>query len=601
MSESLNTPVVLLVIVPLAGAAVALFEKVFPKLNLSRFVALACVCVGVVTLVFLYGSIEGGVEVRYVLGGWSEPYGITLYLDGLSWLGSVVIYAVAFPVLLYGVGRRSYKPSFYFYFLVMIGAMEGVILSGDIFNIFVFFEILALSSCVLVAYEKKPHSVVASFKYLMISSLGISFFLIGIFIIYQLTGTLSVREVGAHLHLLCADGADPGVRIAGTIAVLCMVTGIGVRIAFVPFHFWLPEAHAFAPHPVSAMLSGVLIKIGFIVLWRLATLFSAVDIGEFLIVSGAVTAALGVCWALVQTDAKRLLAFHSVSQMGYIISVFGAGTMVSMTASFYHVVNHALFKSLLFLSVGMVIVYTGKRDVFKLRGLGGELPLVAIPFAVGALSIAGVFPFNGYASKALISYSLRPHWIYPLIWFTGAGTVASFLKLSQVFIGSKGKNESSYGPRDVEEPTSDVPKQTEKPSSRGTKCPKLQYAALWLLAAACLITGIMPGFFGGHIASLIGASGVGGSPAGISILHSAGGGDGFMLPNVFQLRMLLESLIPVAVGFLVYMGVMSGKGKVFARIIRERSIGLEGAMVFLLVGFLILSVYAVFYPLIWAV
>ena len=600
MSESLNTPVVLLVIVPLGGAAVALFEKVFPKLNLSRFVALSCVLLGVVTLAFLYGSIGGGEEMRYVLGGWSEPYGITLYLDGLSWLGSVVIYAVALPVLLYSVGRRRYKPSFYFYFLVMIGAMEGVILSGDIFNIFVFFEILALSSCVLVAYEKKPHSVVASFKYLMISSLGISFFLIGIFIIYRLTGTLSVRDVGARLHLLCADGADPEVRIAGTIAVLCMVAGIGVRIAFVPFHFWLPEAHAFAPHPVSAMLSGVLIKVGFIVLWRLTKLFSVVDIGEYLVVSGAVTAALGVCWALVQTDAKRLLAFHSVSQMGYIIAVFGAGTMVSMTASFYHVVNHALFKSLLFLSVGMVIVYSGKRDVFKLRGIGGELPLVAIPFAVGALSIAGVFPFNGYASKALISYSLSRHWVYPLILFTGAGTVASFLKLAQVFIGSKVKNESSFGPRGFEERTSDVPKQTAKPS-KGTKCPKLQYAALWFLAAACLITGIMPDYFGGHIASLIGTSGVVGSPAGISNLYTGGGEDGFMLPDVFQLPMLLESLIPLAVGFLIYMGVMSGKGKVVAEMARERSIGLEGAMGFLLVGFLILSVYAVFYPLIWAV
>lgn len=535
-----HTPVLLLVLLPLLGAAVSLVEKSFPRSRVSQFTAPVTLLAAGILLVRLGVQLTGEAVLTYALGGWPEPFGIWLYLDGLSWLGLATLFAVSLPILLYAGAQRLYSATFYFLFQTMIAAMAGLLLSGDLFNIFVFFEILALCSYVLIAYLKKPRAIVASLNYLLVSTLGIFLFLVGVFILYRLTGVLSVRGIVLRLPQIVGRGHE------ARLALVCLIVGIGVRTAFVPFHAWLADAHAFAPHPVSAVLSGLMIKVSFIVLWRILSLFPVPAAMEAMVVLGATTALLGVVWAMAQNDAKRLLAYHSISQMGYIVAAFGLGTVVGRIASFYHLVNHALFKSLLFLSVGALIDAAGERDLRRLKGQGAGMLWLALPFAAAALAIAGLPPFNGYASKQFLSAALREHWVYPMIWITGVGTVASFAKLSMIFCRVHGT----------------APRRTP---------PGNLYPALWLLAAACLATGLAPGFLAGQFARLLG-------PIGAAV----------SLPSVYAPSGLLGTLLMLVTGGVLYVWLVSPSGLRAGAALRRLASGLHGALLLVVAGFLLL-------------
>jgi multicomponent Na+:H+ antiporter subunit D len=229
-----------------------------------------------------------------------------------------------------------------------------------------------------------------------------------------------------------------------------IVAAILVRVAIMPLHNWLPDAHALAPHAVSAMLSGVLIKVPLFALLRiLITIPQGMRIGEVLGYTGALTALFGVVLALSQRDAKRLLAYSSISQIGYVVSAWGMALQVGMetnlgiilmASAFLHAFYHALFKALLFLSIGTTIDRTGVRDVLVRRGsiailrLQGErIPVTFLCFLCGALAIAAIPPFNGFASKTLLAHALKGNLHYLLLGVASAGTVASYIKLSRIY------------------------------------------------------------------------------------------------------------------------------------------------------------------------
>ena len=443
MSEEQLLP--LLIALPLLGGAVSLFGKLFPsRENLSRLFATLLLAASLGVLLLFAKPAFAGEELRYALGGWPEPFGIALVMDGFAFISVLLTLVISFLVAVHSLGdKKTYGASFFFFYMLLVSGMLGVVLTGDLFTMFVAFEIVAIAAYVLIAWEKTPTGLMASFKYLMLSSTGILFFLFGIFLIYRDLGTLSIAGIGAAVDASRQLRDAPAVHLA--LASLCV--GIGVRTAFIPFHTWLPEAHAYAPHPVSALLSGVLIKISFFAMVRILLQFSGEYLYPLLLWIGAVTAFSAVISALAQSDAKRLLAFHSISQMGYILAVFGAGSSIALTASFAHALNHALFKSLLFLTVGIAVKQTGERNLYRMRPLGRELPLVAAAFFVGALSISGMPPFNGYASKALITAGMKGSPAYILLMLTSFATVASFIKLGRIFLPGPAKGESVSGPR----------------------------------------------------------------------------------------------------------------------------------------------------------
>jgi len=435
-----NAPI-LLILLPMVAAFVALTGKLLPSDGaaaraIRTFSILPLLPAGWVLAVSLPAVLTG--PLLYELGGFPAGIGIALVLDGLAWISAALIALVTILVALASLPHREFDPG-YFFFLHMTGAgMQSVVLTGDIFTMFVSFEIVAIGVYVLIAWEGSPQGLLAGLKYLFLSSVGILFFLFGVFLVYRDLGTLALAGISEGVAAAGGVGGSlapgPGRSLSLAVAALCV--GIGVRTAFIPFHTWLPEAHAWAPHPISAMLSGVLIKVSFFAMIRIIRVFDAIALQPLLLWIGAITALVAVIWALAQHDAKRLLAFHSISQMGYILAAWGAATSLSIPASYGHAINHALFKSLLFLAVGIAIHRGGSRNLYRLRRVATGAPLLAVALAVGSLAIAGIPPFNGYVSKQLVSTALYGSAAYPLLWLAGIGTVASFIKLSQILFGA---------------------------------------------------------------------------------------------------------------------------------------------------------------------
>ena len=342
-----------------------------------------------------------GHEGIYNLGGWPTPIGIDMRLDALATLLLLVVSIVGLAISLYAVDymrRFSARSHFYSLFLLMVAGMNGVILAGDLFNLYVFLEVAAIASYSLVAFGCAHEELEASFKYIVLGTLTSALILTGVALVYGITGTLNMGQIADRV---AASGMDAPLMLALGL----FIVGFGFKSALVPFHAWLPDAHPSAPAPVSAMLSGVLIKaIGIYVLARLTFNVFGVT-GEALSLLrwlGLASMVVGGFLAVGQKDIKRLFAFSSISQVGFMILGLGLGTPLGIVGGLYHLVNHSMFKSLLFLNAGSVEYATGIRDLNKLGGLNSRLPVTGATSLVGSMSIAGLPPFNGFWSKLII-------------------------------------------------------------------------------------------------------------------------------------------------------------------------------------------------------
>lgn len=442
--------VLLPVMLPLAGAALALAAKAWKDRPWSARLEAAAAAVGlfapVGVLFLLLPAVLGG-GVSFVVGDRGYPLGIVQRFDGLSWLVDILGFTGACAAWVYSRGSGPRNPLFTTLFLIQTSALAATASCADLFNLFVCLEVLGIASYALTASSEKPAAFLAAFSYLAVSSAAMGFFLLGVFGLYRLTGSLSYSGIAAGLSAL--EGG-PGALYAG-LSLACIVAATAVRVAVLPVYGWLPDAHAAAPHPVSAVLSGVLIKTPLFALGRLMADLSGLEgpmgeiLGrmlELLGLSGTATALIAVVVALSQRDAKRLLAYHSISQIGYVVGAWALGSPAAVAAAWLHAFFHALFKGLLFLSVGTATDALGNRDVYEARGAaaalrkcGDPLSLTTVCFFVGALSIAAFPPFNGYASKNAVTYLFGHSWRYAVYSLTGIGTIASMIKLSRIFFG----------------------------------------------------------------------------------------------------------------------------------------------------------------------
>jgi multicomponent Na+:H+ antiporter subunit D len=339
------------------------------------------------------------------------PLNVTLVLDSFSALLLLTISLVGLAVALFSIDYMEHygaKGNFYALLLIMIAGMNGLVLSDDLFTIYLFLEAAAISSYGLIAFGLKRDELEASWKYLMLSTTATAFLLLGIAILFGLTGSLQLDAVAAGL-----SGAEPQGVVYFCAALFLM--GFGLKAALVPFHAWLPDAHSSAPAPISAMLSGVLIKVsGVYALTRiLLTVFGVrSDIGGVLMVLGIASILAGSFLALGQNDIKRMLAYSSISQVGYIILGIGIGTPLGIMGGLFHLINHAVAKGMLFLDSGSVEHATGTRILDKLGGLGKKMPITAGTSVIGSLAVAGVPPLNGFWSKLLIILALVQAGLY---------------------------------------------------------------------------------------------------------------------------------------------------------------------------------------------
>ena len=552
----MNNIPLFLIIIPLFTACLILlinFLKV-PSI-LTKLISLS----SIITILILIGFSTLNILIKkqifiYNLGGWKEPLGISLHMDGLAWFSSLLGIIITLFGLIYSLKEKNYSFKFYFFFFILLSGMQGVILTNDIFNMFVFFEILSIASYILIAYSRDNKAIKASFDYLLISSLGMSLFFLGIGFIYQGCGSLSLTGVGKNFNI--ANGIPPSMF---QLAVSLIVVGIGIKAAFIPLYSWLPDAHAYAPTPISAILSGIMIKISFLAIWRIIHILEAINFQHFFLWIGSLTALIPVIWALSQTDIKKLLAYHSISQMGFIIASFGAGSSLSLTGSLYHLFNHAFFKSLLFFSAGAVIYATGIRDLRKLSELYKKIPSIAITSLIGALSISGIPPFNGFVSKILITTSLKE---YPLpsflIFLAGIGTVASFTKLMMIFLNREKaiqENLGNFSPNKIK------------------KIPKALIYPLIFLSIICLLSGIFPSRIAQGISNFI-------------LLKDLA----YPL-KVYSPSNIGKSLTILGLGIFLYLLISTKRGKQISLALRKRELGLNNSLLLVLAGLVVFIIF----------
>lgn len=448
-----DTLMVAPIILPLLGSALVLLCKSFFPLPLRRVAEYLGIFIGLflplLVLALLYPDLQEKKSMEMVIGGWDATVGIVYRFDGISALIILLGSVVTIPAWIYSRTVGPAHSSFTSLILIQSAAMAALGMSSDIFSLFVCLEIMGITAYVLVASNQKNKAILASFNYLMISSFAMVLYLLGTFGLYRLTGSLSYRGIEEALV-----GLKPQETLLAKLSIMLLVLPILLRVAVMPLSLWLVPAHSKAPHAVSAMLSGVLIKVPLFVLVRLMAI---AEFGSTLALplayAGACSALLAVVYALAQKDAKQLLAYHSISQIGYVVAAWGLGLYLGLetmagalllTASFFHALSHGLFKALLFLSVGTATDAAHTRDVYTLRGAnvhlknrGEKLPLTMIAFAVGALSIMAIPPFNGYFSKTLLLYSVKGTPLAILLSMAGVGTVASFLKLGRIFLPQK--------------------------------------------------------------------------------------------------------------------------------------------------------------------
>jgi multicomponent Na+:H+ antiporter subunit D len=399
----MNDNVILLpcfVAVPLAAAFVnSLLGKRIPRIpdllgSLTPLILLGLSLLAVQTL-------RSDSVLVYEVGGWKLPIGIAMVVDGLTAFMLVTVNMVAFAIAVYArdyMERYTSKDMFYTLFLLMLAGMNGVIVSGDLFNLFVFLEISAVASYALVAFGTERHELEAAFKYAVMGTLGSLFILLGIVFLYSMTSTLNMADMGQML----AEQKDDNIILM--VSVLFLM-GFGLKAALVPFHAWLPDAHPSAPAPISAMLSGVLIKsLGVYALSRI--FFNVIGltpaVSSVLMFLGTLSMVVGVLLAMGQRDLKRLLAYSSISQIGYVFLGIGLGTPLGILGGILHLFNHSVFKALLFLNSGALEYATGTRDLKAMGGLRKKMPVTSATSFVASMSIAGMPPFSGFWSKLLI-------------------------------------------------------------------------------------------------------------------------------------------------------------------------------------------------------
>lgn len=374
----------------------------------------------------------------YKIGGWVPPFGICMVLDGLTSFMLFTVNLVAFFVAVYSINymeKYTDKPKFFTLFFLMLTGMNGVVVTGDLFNLFIFLEIASIASYALVAFGTEAEELEASFKYAIMGSVASCFIFIGIAFLYGFTSTLNMADMA---YVLSTKQSTWLIHFV----VVLFLMGFGLKAALVPFHAWLPDAHPSAPASISAMLSGVLIKtLGIYAMVRIFFNVIGITAGylSVLMFLGAISMIVAVILALSQWDLKRLLAYHSISQIGYVVLGIGLGTPLGILGGLFHLFNHSIFKSLLFLNSGAIDYATGTRDLKEMSGLREKMPITAGTNFIASMSIAGIPPFNGFFSKLIIIFACiqQGHIGYALAAVIGSIlTLASFMKVQKfAFLG----------------------------------------------------------------------------------------------------------------------------------------------------------------------
>jgi multicomponent Na+:H+ antiporter subunit D len=414
---------ILVVITPLFGAFSTPFVSLAGKKAADIWVGIFSGLTFVFSILLGLKVLRSGIVI-YTLGapepaiatvdynGLIFPVRILLEVDALSALLALVISLIGFFAAIYSWRYMEHDTGvekFYTLFLLLLTGMLGIVLTGDIFNMYVFLEIMSISAYALVAFRKETFEAVeAGIKYLVVGSAASTLILLAVAILYGVYGSLTIAQIA---HLI---EVSPSPLIWGALALY--LTGFILKAGIVPLHMWLIDAHPAAPSSISALLSGVVIKTGAYAIIRIFFTLYGVEvmnralIGWIIVVIAVITMFVGGSLGLIQQDLKRLLAYSSVAQMGYIALGIGVALIAfnttagdaGLVGALFHLLNHAIMKGMLFLIAGVILHQLGTRNINEMGGLIKKMPITSACFIIGGLAIAGVPPFNGFVSKLIL-------------------------------------------------------------------------------------------------------------------------------------------------------------------------------------------------------
>lgn len=395
MSQAL---VPLMVLLPLLGAATALIlgRRLRAQMAVSTIVLAAVAVIAALLLAEVDGA-DAGIVVA--VGAWPPPFGIVLVVDRLSAIMIIISALMLLGVLVYAVGqgiadqhRETPVSIFHPAYLILSAGVFNAFIAGDLFNLYVGFEILLSASYVLLTLGGTGERIRAGVTYIIVSLVSSLFFLSAIALVYGATGTANIAQLSVRLAELPQD--------IQLILHLLLLIAFGIKAAVFPLSFWLPDSYPTAPAPVTAVFAGLLTKVGVYAIIRTETvLFPESDLTTLFLVVGGLTMAVGILGALTQADIKRLLSFTLVSHIGYMIFGIGLASVAGLAATIYYVIHHISVQTTLFLTTGLIERFGGSTSITRLGGLRRASPLLAILFFVPAMNLGGIPPFSGFLGK----------------------------------------------------------------------------------------------------------------------------------------------------------------------------------------------------------
>lgn len=426
---------ILQVIIPLMAAPICLILKRARLVWLfSLIVSGLAFCI---SILLLQQVMTSGV-ISYELGGWQAPWGIEYRIDKLNTFLLLIITAISTLVLFAAQTSiekeipKNKHTYFYVLYLLSLTGLLGIVATGDAFNVFVFLEISSLSAYALIAMGKDRQALWASYQYLIMGTIGATFILIGIGLMYQMTGTLNMEDLSKRL---------PEVAQTRTVftAFSFVIVGVCLKLAMFPLHLWLPNAYAYAPSIVTVFFAASATKVAIYLLIRftfsvfgLSFSFTTVPLQTLFMVLGLVGIFVASTSAIYQKNIKRLFAYSSIAQIGYMMVGFSISTVAGLTATLLHLFNHALMKSVIFLALGAVMYRLGSVQLNSFQGLGRQMPLTMTGIVIGGLSLIGVPLTVGFISKWYLLTALLERGWWPVAVLILLGSLLAIIYLWRV-------------------------------------------------------------------------------------------------------------------------------------------------------------------------
>ncbi len=466
---------ILQIIVPLMAAPVVIIIR---RPAIAWLLATLITWTTLIIALALMSQVLGDGPIVYRIGGWAAPWGIEYRIDQIGALVLIIVSAIGSVVMPYA--RLSVEKEipadriylFYGMYLLCLTGLLGIAITGDVFNLFVFLEISSLSSYVLIALGRDRRALTAAYRYLIMGTIGATFYIIGVGLMYMSTGTLNMLDLAS----LIPSVIESRTVLAG---LAFLIVGISLKLALFPLHLWLPNAYAYAPSVVTAFLAATATKVAVYILIRI--IFTVFGVTQILAVLPSVQdvlmafALVGIfaasAVAIYQDNVKRLLAYSSVAQIGYMILGISMLSTLGLAGGIIHLFNHALTKCALFLALGCVAYRTGGAGIKDMQGLGRQMPWTMAAFVVGGLSLIGIPLTVGFVSKWYLVQAALEKGLWPVAGLIVAGSLLAVIYVWRVI-------EAAYFKAAAE----DAPAVSEAPLA--------MLVPLWIIAAASIYFGV---------------------------------------------------------------------------------------------------------------